>query len=94
MGLRPTRAAMKNGTADRAVLRTGCAQSHMEAGGAAGRTKRTALGARYRRLRGHVGHGRAVLAIGCNILEIAYHLLSEQTTYSALTTSTVTAMND
>jgi transposase len=33
----------------------------VEAGGAAGRPKRTALGARYRRLRGHVGHGRAVL---------------------------------
>jgi transposase len=55
-----------------------------EAGGAAGRTKRTALGARYRRLRGHVGHGRAVLAVGRNILEIAYHLLSEQTTYREL----------
>ncbi len=56
----------------------------VEAGGAAGRTKRTALGARYRRLRGHVGHGRAVLAVGRNILEIAYHLLSEQTTYREL----------
>jgi transposase len=56
----------------------------VEAGGGAGRTKRTALGARYRRLRGHVGHGRAVLAVGRNILEIAYHLLSEQTLYREL----------
>jgi transposase len=56
----------------------------VEAGGGAGRTKRTALGARYRRLRGHVGHGRAVLAVGRNILEIAYHLLSEQTIYREL----------
>jgi transposase len=56
----------------------------VEAGGAAGRTKRTALGARYRRLRGHVGHGRAALAVGRNILEIAYHLLSEQTIYREL----------
>jgi transposase len=36
----------------------------VEAGGAARRTKRTALGARYRLLRGHFGHGRAVLAVG------------------------------
>ena len=56
----------------------------VEAGGAAGRTKRTALGARYRRLRGQIGRGRAVLAVGRNILEIAYHLLSEQTTYREL----------
>jgi transposase len=56
----------------------------VEAGGGAGRTKRTALGARYRRLRGHVGHGRAVLAVGRNILEIAYHLLSQQTLYREL----------
>jgi hypothetical protein len=56
----------------------------VEAGGAAGRTKHTALGARYRRLRGHLGHGRAVLAVGRNILEIAYYLLSEQNTYREL----------
>jgi transposase len=61
------------------VLRTGCAQGDGER-----RTKRTALGARYRRLRGHIGHGRAVLAVGRNVLEIAYHLLSEQTTYREL----------
>ena len=35
-------------------------------------------------MRGHVGHGRAVLAVGRNVLEIAYHLLGEQTTYREL----------
>ena len=37
-----------------------------------------------------------MLAVGCNVLEIAYHLLAEQTTYgnSGLTTSTATAPND
>jgi hypothetical protein len=44
----------------------------------------TALGARSRRLRGHVGHGRAVLAVGRNILEIAYRVACEQTTYREL----------
>jgi len=58
----------------------------VEAGGAAGRTKHTALGALYRRLRGHVGHGRAVLAVGRHVLEIAYHLLAEPTTYRDLGT--------
>ncbi|MGO9452807.1 MAG: transposase, partial [Candidatus Binataceae bacterium] len=58
----------------------------VEAGGAAGRTKHTALGALYRRLRGHAGHGRAVLAVGRHVLEIAYHLLAEPTTYRDLGT--------
>jgi transposase len=58
----------------------------VEAGGAAGRTKRTALGARYHRLRAHVGHGRAVFAVGRQVLEIAYHLLREPTTYRELGT--------
>jgi transposase len=58
----------------------------VEAGGAAGRTKHTALGALYRRLRGHVGHGRAVLALGRHVLEIAYHLLAEPSTYRDLGT--------
>jgi len=60
----------------------------VEAGIAAGRTKRTALGARYRRLRPHLGHGhgRAVLAVGRHVLEIAYHLLAQSTTYRELGT--------
>jgi transposase len=66
----------------------------VEAGGTAGRIKRTALGARYRRLRVHLGHGRAVLAVGRQVREIAYYLLSEPTTYRELTTSTAIAPND
>lgn len=58
----------------------------VEAGGAAGRTKHTALGARYRRLRAHLGHGRAVLAVGRHVLEITYHLLAQPTTYRELGT--------
>ena len=58
----------------------------VEAGAAAGRTKHTALGARYRRLRAHVGHGRAVLAVGRHVLEIAYHLMAEANTYRELGT--------
>ena len=57
----------------------------MEAGVAAGRAKRTALGAHYCRIRGRVGHGRVVLAVDRNILEIAYYLLSEQTNLDATT---------
>ena len=58
----------------------------VEAGAAAGCTKHTALGARYRRLRAPVGHGRAVLAVGRHVLEIAYHLMAEATTYRELGT--------
>jgi transposase len=58
----------------------------VEAGAAAGRTKHTALGARYRRLRAHLGHGRAVLAVGRHVLEIAYHLMAEANTYRELGT--------
>jgi len=58
----------------------------VEAGAAAGRTKHTALGARYRRLRAHLGHGRAVLAVGRHVLEIAYHLMAQPTTYRELGT--------
>ena len=58
----------------------------VEASGAAGRTKHTALGACHRRLRGHAGHGRAVMAVGRHILEIAYHLLKEPTSYRELGT--------
>ena len=58
----------------------------VEASGAAGRTKHAALGACYRRPRGHAGHGRAVMAVGRHILEIAYHLLKEPTSYRELGT--------
>jgi len=58
----------------------------VEARCTAGRTKRAALGARYRRLRPHLGHGRAVLAVGRHVLEIACHLLAQPNTYRELGT--------
>lgn len=56
----------------------------IESGNAAARTKGTALGARYRRLTRHLGHRKAVVAVGRQILEISYHLLSANTTYREL----------
>ena len=58
--------------------------------------KHTALGARYRRMRGHVGHGRAVLAVGRNVLKSPTTCLANRppTANSGLTTSTATAPND
>jgi len=51
---------------------------------AAGRTKDTALGARYRALAARRGKKRAAVAVGHAILLIAYHLLQDQTTYDDL----------
>jgi transposase len=48
----------------------------VEAAQAAGRTKDTALGRRFRRLTGRRGKRKAAVAIGRQILEICYHLLS------------------
>jgi len=47
--------------------------------------KHTALGARYRRLRVHVGHGRECGRSAIKSSKIAY-LLAEQTTYRKLGT--------
>jgi transposase len=58
--------------------------SLIEAGNAAGRTKATALGARYRRILPHRGHRKAVVAVGRHILEISYHLLRTDRTYEEL----------
>jgi transposase len=58
--------------------------SLIEAGNAAGRTKATALGARYRRIMPHRGHRKAVVAVGRHILEISYHLLARGQTYQEL----------
>ena len=58
----------------------------IEAGQAAARTKRTALGARYRRIMSHRGHNKAVLAVARSILEISYHLMRRSTTYQELGT--------
>jgi transposase len=56
----------------------------IESGNAAARTRGTALGARYRRLTRHLGHRKAVVAVGRQILEIGYHLLANNTTYHEL----------
>lgn len=48
----------------------------VQAGHAAGRTKKSYLGAQYRRLAAKRGSKRAALAVGHSILVIAYHLLS------------------
>ena len=57
----------------------------MEAGQAAGRTKHSYLGARYRRLVARRGKQRAALALGHAILTIAYNLLRRPaTTYQDL----------
>jgi transposase len=53
----------------------------IESGNAAARSKSTAVGARYHRLVRHLGHRKAVVAIGRQILEISYHLLAANTTY-------------
>ena len=54
-----------------------------EAALAAGRTRDTALGHRYRRLKERLGGKKAIVAIARQILEIAYHLLKEGTAYRA-----------
>ncbi len=53
----------------------------VEAAQAAGRTKDTALGRRYRRLKERLGAKKAAVAIARHILEIAYHLIKEGTAY-------------
>ncbi len=55
-----------------------------EAGQAAGRTKHAYLGAQYRRLAARRGKKKATIAVGHTILIIAYHLLTEHTTYQDL----------
>jgi transposase len=56
----------------------------VEAAQAAGHTKRTYLGAQYRRLAGRRGKKRAAVAVGHSILVIAYHLLRDGTSYQDL----------
>lgn len=53
----------------------------VEAAQAAGRTKATALGRRYRRLKERLGGKKAAMALARHILAIAYHLIKEGTTY-------------
>lgn len=46
--------------------------------------KQTALRARYQRIRRHRGHKKAVVAVGHQILEIAYYLMRDGVTYQEL----------
>ena len=71
----------------RGTTRKGCKWLRIaliEAALAATRKKDCALGARYRRIMRHRGHKKAIVAVARAILEIAYHLLAKQTTYSEL----------
>jgi transposase len=52
-----------------------------EAAKAAGRTRDTALGRRYRRLKERLGAKKATIAIARHLLEIVYHMLKEGTPY-------------
>ena len=56
----------------------------IEAGQAVTRAKQTALQARYYRVKRHRGHKKAVVAVGHQILEIAYYLLRDHVTYHEL----------
>jgi transposase len=56
----------------------------VECGNAAGRTRNTALSALYRRMIVRGGRKHAAFVVGRHILNIAYHLLAEHTTYREL----------
>jgi transposase len=56
----------------------------VESGLAASRANRTALQARYLRVKRHRGHKKAVVAVGHQILEIAYDIMSAGSTYHEL----------
>jgi transposase len=53
----------------------------VEAGLAATRAKRTAIQARYARLKRKHGHKKAVVAIGHHLLKIAFFLMRDETVY-------------
>lgn len=56
----------------------------IEAGWACTRAKGTALQARYLRIKRHRGHKKAVVAVGHQILEIAYFIMRDGVTYREL----------
>jgi transposase len=56
----------------------------IESGLAATRAKQTALQARYYRVKRHRGHKKAVVAVGHQILEIAYFVMRDGVTYQEL----------
>ena len=45
---------------------------------------RTALQARYRRVKRHRGHKKAIVAVGHQMLEIAYYIMRDEVTYQEL----------
>ena len=51
---------------------------------AATRAKGTALQARYLRVKRHRGHKKALVAVGHQMLEIAYYILRDGVTYQEL----------
>jgi transposase len=51
---------------------------------AATRANGTALQARYRRVKGHRGHKKAIVAVAHQMLEIAYYIMRDGTTYQEL----------
>jgi transposase len=56
----------------------------IESGLAAARAKTTALQARYFRVKRHRGHKKAVVAVGHQVLEIAYYVMRDAVTYREL----------
>lgn len=56
----------------------------IQAGLGAMRTKGSALQARYHRVKRHRGHKKAVVAVGHQILEIAYYIMRDGVTYDEL----------
>jgi hypothetical protein len=56
----------------------------IESGLAATRASATALQARYYRVKRHRGHKKAVVAVGHQILEIAYYIMRDSVTYNEL----------
>lgn len=56
----------------------------IESGLAASRAKETALQTRYFRVKRHRGHKKAVVAVGHQILEIAFYIMRDGTTYQEL----------
>ena len=55
-----------------------------EVAGAAARTKRSYLSARYRRLAARRGHNRSVVTVGHKILTIVYFIIKDRVTYDDL----------
>jgi transposase len=51
---------------------------------AATRKNRSALQARYHRIKRHAGHKKAVVAVGHQILEIAFYVMRDSVTHSEL----------